>query len=94
MEIWDSTPRIAFLSPERGSGKTRALEATEFLVPRPVHSINNSTAYVIRKIADDFGRPTILQDEFDNVFGGKTPDKADLLAIYNAGHRKGATSGR
>lgn len=75
MEIWDSTPRIAFLSPERGSGKTRALEATEFLVPRPVHSINNSTAYVIRKIADDFGRPTILQDEFDNVFGGKTPTR-------------------
>ena len=28
------------------------------------------------------------------MFGGKTPDKADLLAIYNAGHRKGATSGR
>jgi predicted ATPase len=26
MEAWDSTPRIAFLSPEPGSGKSRALE--------------------------------------------------------------------
>ena len=26
MSAWESTPRIAFLSPEPGSGKTRALE--------------------------------------------------------------------
>ena len=58
MNDWDSTPRIAFLSPERGSGKTRALEVMEFLVPRPVHSINNSVAYVIRKIADDLVDPS------------------------------------
>jgi len=36
MDAWDSTPRIAFLSPERGSGTTRALEATDPLVPRPI----------------------------------------------------------
>ena len=35
MDVWDSTPRIAFLSPEPGSGKSRALEVTELLVPRP-----------------------------------------------------------
>ena len=35
MDVWDSTPRIAFLSPEPGSGKTRALEVTELLVPNP-----------------------------------------------------------
>src|SRR4051794_30664193 len=35
MDEWDSTPRIAFLSPEPGSGKSRALEVTEPLVPRP-----------------------------------------------------------
>src|SRR5262245_173328 len=28
MEKWDSTPRLAFLSPEPGSGKSRALEIT------------------------------------------------------------------
>ena len=94
MDIWDSTPRLAFMSPERGSGKTRALETTECLVPRPVHSVNNSVAYVIRKVADDSGRPTILYDEVDALFSNKAPDKADLLALLNAGHRKGATSGR
>lgn len=26
MDEWDSTPRIAFLSPEPGSGKSRALD--------------------------------------------------------------------
>jgi 5S rRNA maturation endonuclease (ribonuclease M5) len=95
MDVWDSTPRLHFSSPERGSGKTRALEVTELLVPRPVHAVNNSVAYSIRKIADETGRPTILQDEADVLIGGRgQPDKADLIAIYNAGHRKGATSGR
>ena len=42
MDAWDSTPRIAFLSPEPGSGKTRALELTETLVPRPVEAVNRS----------------------------------------------------
>jgi hypothetical protein len=36
MDAWESTPRIAFLSPEPGSGKTRALEITELLVPNPI----------------------------------------------------------
>ncbi len=36
MDSWESTPRLVFLSPEPGSGKTRALEVTELLVPRPV----------------------------------------------------------
>ena len=29
MNEWESTPRLAFLSPEPGSGKTRALEISE-----------------------------------------------------------------
>ena len=94
MSIWDSTPRIAFMSPERGSGKTRALEVTALLVPRPLHSVNNSVAFVIRTIADEAGLPAILYDEVDALFGNKQPEKADLLSILNAGHRKGATSGR
>ena len=95
MEIWDSTPRIAFMSPEPGSGKTKSLEVTELLVPRPVHSVNSSVAYMVRKISDEAGRPTILYDEVDALFGnGRAPEKADLLAALNAGHRKGATFGR
>ena len=59
MDAWDSTPRIAFLSPEPGSGKSRALEVTELLVPRPVHAVNTSSAYLFRKVDDDEGKPTI-----------------------------------
>ena len=35
MDKWESTPRLFFASPEPGSGKSRALEVTEPLVPRP-----------------------------------------------------------
>ena len=52
MDAWDSTPRLAFLSPEPASGKTRALEVTELLVPRPVEFVNVSAAYIFRKVDD------------------------------------------
>ena len=40
MGVWDSTPRIAFLSPEPASGKSRAIEVSELLVPAPVEAVN------------------------------------------------------
>lgn len=94
MDLWDSTPRIAFLSPEPGSGKTRALEVTEYLVPRPVHAVNTTPAYLFRKVSDDAGPPTILYDEIDTVFGPKAKDNEEVRGMLNAGHRKGATAGR
>jgi len=94
MELWDSTPRIAFLSPEPQSGKTRALEVTEKLVPRPKRTVNNSTMYLYREISNPEGRPTILYDEIDTIFGPKAKGDEDARAMLNAGHRKGATAGR
>jgi hypothetical protein len=94
MDAWESTPRIAFLSPEPGSGKSRALEVTELLVPRPVHAINTSPAYLFRKVADDEGAPTLLYDEIDTVFGPRAKDNEDIRGLLNAGHRKGAIAGR
>src|SRR5215203_6506553 len=94
MDCWESTPRIAFLSPEPGSGKSRALEVTEPLVPRPVHSVNTSPAYLFRKVSDSAGPPTILYDEIDTVFGPKAKDNEDIRGMLNAGHRRGATAGR
>jgi hypothetical protein len=49
MDAWESTPRIAFLSPEPKSGKTRALEVSELLVPNAVEAVNMSPAYIFRK---------------------------------------------
>ena len=94
MDAWDSTPRIAFLSPEPGSGKTRALEITETLVPRPVEAVNVTPAYLFRKVADEAGRPTILFDEIDTVFGPKAKDNEEIRGLLNAGHRQGAVAGR
>ncbi len=86
--------RIAFLSPEPGSGKTRALEITELLVPRPVEAVNVSAAYLFRKVGADEGRPTILFDEIDPIFGPKAKNNEDIRGLLNAGHRNGAVAGR
>jgi hypothetical protein len=94
MDAWESTPRIAFLSPEPASGKSRALEVTELLVPRPVEAVNVTPAYLFRKVAADDGRPTILYDEIDTVFGPKAKDNEEIRGLLNAGHRKHAVAGR
>jgi uncharacterized protein DUF3631 len=95
MDTWETTPRIAFLSPEPESGKTRALEIGGLLVPGPVMAVNVSPAYLFRKVAAD--APTILFDEVDTVFVNKTSNGAsteEVRGLLNAGHRKGAVAGR
>jgi hypothetical protein len=94
MDHWESTPRIAFLSPEPGSGKSRALEVTEPLVPRPVHAVNTTSAYLFRKVSDPLGRPTVLYDECDTLFGPRAKEHEEVRGMINAGHRKGAVAGR
>jgi hypothetical protein len=95
MDAWESTPRMAFLSPEPGSGKTRALEISELMVPNPVEAINATPAYMFRRISDKSGMPTILFDEIDTVFGPKAKDaNEEIRGVLNAGHRRGAVAGR
>lgn len=94
MDAWESTPRLAALSPEPGSGKTRLLEMTENLVPRPVEAVNVTPAYLFRKVGDADGSPTILFDEIDTVFGPKANNNEEIRGLLNAGHRKGAVAGR
>ena len=94
MAAWESTPRIAFLSPEPGSGKTRAMEVTELLVPNPVAAVNVTPAYLFRKVGSEDGPPTILFDEIDTVFGPKAREHEELRALLNSGHRRGAVAGR
>lgn len=90
----DTSPRLLFRSPEPGSGKTRALEVTELLAQRPILTVNASPAYIFRRIDDEGGRPTLLHDEIDAVFGSKAADHEDLRALLNSGYRRGATVGR
>src|SRR5262249_5392869 len=93
MMKWESTPRLSFLSPEPASGKTRALEVTELLVPNPVSAVNVSPAYLFRKVGSDEG-VAILFDEIDTVFGPKAKGNEEVRGILNAGHRRGAVAGR
>lgn len=95
MELWDSTPRIYFKSPEPGSGKTRALEVSEHLVLRGTIALNMSAAALIRKLGDTAeNRPTLLVDEVDTIFGPKAGDHEDIRGVINAGHRRSGTSSR
>jgi Protein of unknown function (DUF3631) len=94
MESWDSTPRLAFLSAEPGSGKTRALEISELLVPNAVENVNMSPAYLFRRIGADIGLPTLLVDEIDALFNGKSQSAEEIRGLLNAGHRRGAMVGR
>lgn len=94
MDVFDATPRLAFLSPEPGSGKTRALEVTELLVPNPMLAVSASTAALFRSVADMAGRPTILFDEIDTVFGPKAKENEELRGLLNAGHRRSGVSYR
>ncbi|MDQ3494281.1 MAG: DUF3631 domain-containing protein [Pseudomonadota bacterium] len=94
MDAWDSTPRLAFLSPEPGSGKSRALEVTELMVPRAVEAVNVTPAYLFRKVGAEEGRPTILYDEIDTVFGPRAKENEEIRGLLNAGHRKHSVAGR
>src|SRR5665647_313375 len=91
---FETTPRLAFLSPEPGSGKTRAMEILELLVLRPLLTVNVTPAYLFRKVADEAIRPTILYDEIDTVFGPKAKDNEDIRGMLNSGYRAGAVAGR
>lgn len=93
MSVWDSTPRLAFLSPEPASGKTRALEVSELLVPSPVEAVNVSPAYLFRKVGERTSC-TILFDEIDTVFGPRAKENEEIRGLLNAGHRQGAVAGR
>ncbi|MER6503216.1 DUF3631 domain-containing protein [Streptomyces sp. NPDC001455] len=90
IDSFDSTPRIAFLSPEPGSGKSRALEVMETLVPNKLAAVDASPSALFRSVAGiDGERPTILFDEIDTVFGPKAGDNEQLRGFLNAGHRRG-----
>ncbi|MFC8289815.1 DUF3631 domain-containing protein [Streptomyces sp. NPDC057242] len=94
LDAFDSTPRLAFLSPEPGSGKSRALEIVETLVPKPMVAVNASAAALFRAVSSGEGRPTILFDEIDTVFGPKAGDNEELRGFLNAGHRRSGVTYR
>ncbi|MGY4925319.1 DUF3631 domain-containing protein [Streptomyces sp. 900105755] len=90
IECFETTPRIAFLSPEPGSGKSRALEIVELLTPRPVTTVSASANALYRLVDSAAGLPTVLFDEVDTIFGPKAGADEALRGFLNAGWRRTA----
>jgi Protein of unknown function (DUF3631) len=91
---FDSTPRLALVSPEKQCGKSRVLELLELLCAGAETLSDASPAYLYRRIGA--GEVTILLDEADAIWKrGKSDETAEALrSIVNAGHRRSATVGR
>jgi hypothetical protein len=90
VEQFHTTPRLAVLSPEPESGKTRLLEILDLLTPNAMLILSPSVAAIFRKLAG--GPVTLLFDEVDTIFTkrGKDDQNEDLRALLNAGYRRGA----
>lgn len=88
IDCFETTPRIAFLSPEPGSGKSRALEIVELLTPRPVATVSASANALYRLVDSAEGLPTVLFDEVDTIFGPKAGADEALRGFLNAGYRR------
>lgn len=90
-DAFESTPRLSVRSREPGSGKSRVLEVAEHMLPDPMYAVYITPGVMWR--AMEHGRPTMMFDEADTVFGqnGSSSAHSYLRGIINAGHRKGAT---
>jgi len=91
IENFHTTPRLAMLSPEPGSGKTRVLEVLDLLAPDAMLSISPSVAAIFRKLAQT--PVTLLFDECDAIFAkrGNDGQNEDLRALINSGYKRGAS---
>ena len=91
MQHFHTTPRLALLSPEAASGKTRVLEILDLLVSESLLALNVSSAAVFRTLSQK--QVTLLFDEVDAIWSkrGKDDNHEDLRALLNAGYKKGAT---
>jgi len=88
-ELW-TTPRLQIDSPMPGSGKTTVLEHLKHLCHKPVQAASVGTPALLARLVADEPR-TLLLDEADRTLNAKVEGVGELLAILNAGYKKGAT---
>lgn len=82
------TPRLNLFSPEKGCGKTTALDVLAALVPRPLRT-ESITAPVLFRLVER-SKPTLLLDECDAYLD----EAEELRGLLNAGHKRGAKAYR
>lgn len=93
-----TTPRLAFLSPEYGCGKSRALEVIQILAFKAEKLDFCTRSYLFRtieQVIEETGNPpTLLIDEVDNVLKNKNSEEGSALtAFLNTGYRRGGFYG-
>lgn len=86
-----TTPRLAFLSPEAGSGKTHAMSLVGLLSANTIATVNASPAAIFRGL--EKGMLTLAVDEIDTIFSnkGKNDNHEELRGVINAGYKQGNT---
>jgi hypothetical protein len=87
-EAFTHTPRLNFCSPEKGCGKTTALDVTASLTPRALRAESITAAVLFRLVDSD--KPTLLLDEVDAYLH----EAEELRGLLNAGHKRGAKAYR
>jgi hypothetical protein len=88
-QCFDCFPYMAFVSPLKQCGKTRALEVSEALSNQPWLGTTPTPAALFRMMENT---PTLLLDEVEALAAKNASEtQQSLLAILNAGHRRGAT---
>lgn len=77
------SPRLNLCSPEKGCGKTTALDLVALFVPKPLKTANVSVAPLFRVV--QMFAPTLLVDEADSFLKGNE----ELRGVLNESHRRG-----
>jgi len=86
--LFDSSPRLAFISDEPASGKTLALAMLRLIGRNGQVTTDPTPAALVAGISEM--RKVILIDEVDILFG-KGEAKSIVRSVINSGYRKGAT---
>jgi len=92
IDAFEVVPYLNIHSALKRSGKTLLLEILAVLVRRPMLVADMSAAVLFRAI--DERHPTLLFDESDVVFGGKTERADELRGLLNAGYKRGGIAMR
>lgn len=90
LDTTHTTPRLLIDSSMPGSGKTTCIEHLNALCKSPVQAASLGSPAVITRMLVIEPR-TILIDEVDRTLDPKREGVGELLAVINAGYKRGAT---
>src|SRR5262249_16567632 len=96
IDCFYTTPRLIIESPEPECGKSVLLDTLGFMLDDPVQDVSTTPAVLVRTLAER--TPPFLLDERQKATGRRGADQSEplslLLAVANAGYRRGKTSSR